>query len=333
MPGLFTRALRKMRHTCGAHMAPAAGALRRLRKRSVTILMYHGVTEKQLVCPDWCQVGLQNFQQQMEFLNQEYWVLSLGEVVQRLADGKPLPERTACLTFDDGFRNVYTSAWPVLSRHQLPSTVFLVTSLPETGLPPWPGLILHALSTTALTSIRFEGRDWQLSNGQRGDASDWIVDRLKVLPQQERDRSVGKLITELGGGKEIDFSGCPRATMNWDEIYKLARASGGLMRFESHSHTHASLSNCCIAEQQQELKTSRDILRERLPVEDLFCYPFGDFAPSTVKILRELGYRCGLTTGYGLIRRTSDPYTLRRVGIGPAVTAREFEMAMVGCFQ
>jgi peptidoglycan/xylan/chitin deacetylase (PgdA/CDA1 family) len=294
--------------------------------------MYHGVTDEQTTIPDWCQVRVERFRQQMEFLSQEYHVLRLGEVIRRLSNGAPLPERTACLTFDDAFQSVYSNAWPVLLRYQLPSTVFVVTSLPDSRLPPWPGRVLYALSNTRLSSICFGGMEWQLSAGRRGGAVyGQLVDRIKTLPGEERERKVEDLVTALGEGAAVDFSQSPRATLGWNEIQELAGA--GLMCFESHTHTHASLSNCTADEGRQELKISRDILRERLRIEDLFCYPFGDYTHATIKIMAELGYRCGLTTMLGLNRPSPDVYTLRRVGVGHGMTAAMFEMAMLGWFE
>jgi peptidoglycan/xylan/chitin deacetylase (PgdA/CDA1 family) len=317
MINLQARLLRKVRNTSAPHLTPVAGLLRRLCRRSIAILMYHGVTDEQTAVPDWYQVGTERFQRQMEFLSQEYRVLPLGEVILRLSNNLPLPDRTACLTFDDAFRNVYSNAWPILARYQLPATTFVVTSLPDSTLPTWPGRILHAMSTTKLSSIFFDGKAWKLSIGNPGGiVYGQLVDKIKTLPGEERERKVEDLVAALGGGTAVDFRKSLRASMNWNEIRELANA--GLMRFESHTHTHASLSNCTAVEQRQELQVSRDILRERLQTQDLFCYPFGDFSPATMKIVAELGYCCGLTTVPGLNSPGQDAHSLRRVGVGHA---------------
>jgi peptidoglycan/xylan/chitin deacetylase (PgdA/CDA1 family) len=295
--------------------------------------MYHGVTDQQTAIPDWCQVRVQHFQRQMEFLSREYRVMPLGEVIQCLTRGSPLPERTACLTFDDGFQNVHTYAWPILERYQLPSTVFLVTSLLGTGLPPWPGRLLHALSNTELRAIRFDGTDYELSTGRRGEAVySQMVNRIKILPGPERELRVEELVTALGVGSPVDCTKSLRATMGWKEVQELA--STGLMGFESHTHTHASLPACMAVELRQELTRSRDILRERLGVVyDLFCYPFGDWTPATNKIVKEVGYCCGLTTTAGVNSSSPDVYALNRVNVGAGMTEAMFEMAMLGWFE
>src|SRR5262249_22556126 len=113
-------------------------AVRCLRARSAAIVMYHGVTAEPLPAFHWCQLPAPGSAEQIEFLAREYRILPVREVVRRLAYGQPLPDRAVALTFDDGFRNVLTTAFPVLERYQAPATVFLVTGLVGTNQPAWP---------------------------------------------------------------------------------------------------------------------------------------------------------------------------------------------------
>lgn len=87
------------------------------------ILTYHSVSEGD--SPLEISPGL--FAQQMEWLRANSRVAPLGEVVLALKERKPLPERTVVLTFDDGFRDFYTSAAPLLRRLGFPATIFLPT--------------------------------------------------------------------------------------------------------------------------------------------------------------------------------------------------------------
>jgi peptidoglycan/xylan/chitin deacetylase (PgdA/CDA1 family) len=323
------RVLRKIRNVSAPRLSLLAGGFRSVRRRSVAILMYHGVTDQQTAIPDWCQVRVDDFREQMEFLRTCYRVLPLSEVTERVRRGAPLPDRTVCLTFDDGFQSFFDQAWPVLTKFHFPATVFLITSLLENRLPPWPGRLLYALSTTKLDSVSFCGTEWRLSKGRSGLSTyEQMVNRLKVLPFEEREYQLACLLNALSGGFSIDFARSPRITMGWKELDSLAHSD--LVSFGSHTHTHASLSNCSCDEQRRELECSRDVLRERLPMQNLFCYPFGDWSAATTERVLEAGYCCALTTVPGLNASNADVYSLRRVGIGAGMRGATFEMAILG---
>ncbi len=67
------------------------------------------------------------FALQMQTLQQRgVNVISLGQLVDGLTNGEPLPDRSVVLTFDDGFENVYQLAFPILQQYGFPATVFLV---------------------------------------------------------------------------------------------------------------------------------------------------------------------------------------------------------------
>jgi peptidoglycan/xylan/chitin deacetylase (PgdA/CDA1 family) len=87
------------------------------------ILTYHSISEGDSPL----KVSPSLFTEQMEWLKANVRVVPLGEIVAALPGRRPLPERAVVLTFDDGFRDFYSSAAPVLRRLRLPATVFLPT--------------------------------------------------------------------------------------------------------------------------------------------------------------------------------------------------------------
>jgi peptidoglycan/xylan/chitin deacetylase (PgdA/CDA1 family) len=78
------------------------------------------------------------FVEQMEWLKAHALVVPLADLAGNLVAGDSIAPRTVILTFDDGFRDFYSAAAPVLLRFGLPATVFLPTSfLGRTNA--WPG--------------------------------------------------------------------------------------------------------------------------------------------------------------------------------------------------
>ncbi|MFL5767601.1 MAG: polysaccharide deacetylase family protein [Actinomycetota bacterium] len=111
-------------------LAPAS--LARSREPGLLVLGYHRVgarMEREMDLP------LAVFEEQMRYLAEHREVVPLAEGVRRLAS--PLEHDVVAITFDDGYREVYTQAWPVLRDLGLPATVFLATGFVE-GTDPAP---------------------------------------------------------------------------------------------------------------------------------------------------------------------------------------------------
>lgn len=304
---------------------------RRTRAGSVAIIMYHGVAAWPLPVFNWCQLPLAEFEQQLDFLQSQYTVLPLREVIERMVRRAPLPRHTAVLTFDDGFRNVLTTAYPVLERYQMPATVFLVTGFIGTGQPAWPDRLYHAAATTRKNEVVLDDLRRALATPeQRASAYRALAARLKALPAERKDAALVELHRQLDVPAQVPADS-PLATLDWPEVEQLQR--GGLIDFGSHTHTHPILARCTPAVQAEELRCSRDVLRERLGRADLFAYPNGtrtDYTADTKRFLIELGYSCGLGTEPGLNGPTADRYALRRVNVGADTDLASFELHMVG---
>ena len=315
----------------GSRVAGVRPALRHLRASKLAVVMYHGVTAEALDVPNWCQLPLAAFREQMEFLSRRYTPIALPEALERIDAGRPLPRCPVAITFDDGFRNVATTAMPVLEQLAIPATVYLVTSLVGTSQPAWPERLYHALSVSSAVEAALGGEAWPLGDARkRAAAYRAIGQRMKRIGDGERLRALEDLHAALGVPAQVPDDS-PLATMGWQEAEKLART--GLVEFGSHTHTHPILSRCAAARQEEELRLSRDILRERLGRADHFAYPNGgaaDFTPRTQELLRQLGYRSAASTIEGLNGPQADRYALRRVNVGADTTLRDFELMLLG---
>lgn len=94
------------------------------RNVSVPIITYHSIDESGSVISTAPQV----FRRQMKHLNENgYTIVSLKRLVEMLSAGDAPLSKTAALTFDDGYHNFYSEAYPVLADYEFNATVFLVT--------------------------------------------------------------------------------------------------------------------------------------------------------------------------------------------------------------
>ena len=92
--------------------------------RRIPILTYHSIDKSGSVISTAPDV----FRQQMEFLNTAgYRAITLSDLISAFNENKDVSPETVVLTFDDGFQNFYTTAFPVLDEFGFKATVFLVT--------------------------------------------------------------------------------------------------------------------------------------------------------------------------------------------------------------
>ncbi len=106
-----------------------------IEARRIPILTYHSIDESRSVISTTPEV----FRRQMKRLHETgIRGVSLETLSRSLITSKEFPVNSVALTFDDGFQNFYTTAFPVLEEYGFTATVFLVTD--HCGKKnDWPG--------------------------------------------------------------------------------------------------------------------------------------------------------------------------------------------------
>jgi peptidoglycan/xylan/chitin deacetylase (PgdA/CDA1 family) len=150
------------------------GASRTLR---VPILMYHYVSvppAKADIYRRDLSVSPEQFDAQLSYLrDQGYTVISLDDLLYALAQGRTLPEKPVILTFDDGYEDNYTNAFPILSKHGVMAHFFIISDFVNAGREgymTWP-----QIEEMAAAGQRFgsHSRDHPNLSGQPVDYLVW----------------------------------------------------------------------------------------------------------------------------------------------------------------
>lgn len=93
----------------------------------IPILMYHKVNPDSASGSYGLRVIPREFEKQMAYLSKSgYSAISLADLADHFEKGKPLPERPVIITFDDGYLDNYTYAYPILKKYGMTATIFVV---------------------------------------------------------------------------------------------------------------------------------------------------------------------------------------------------------------
>lgn len=281
-----------------------------MHKHNLLILCYHGVTDENGPGLFNCQnkfLRPEAFERQLAYLKRHYTPIGLDNALAIVAKGKNLPSNPVVVTFDDGYRNFASHALPLLEKHNMPATLFVVTDFLD-GTPLWFDRLEYAIGQGLSTE------SYETCIERHRDARN----KLKSLPEEKRMEALAA-IEDKAAAKFVDFSD-DRAVyepISWSEVPRIGNYD---IVFGSHSLSHPFLSRLTRSQQHEEISRSFQILKSHTPYfSKVFSYPNGqkgDMNNDTHAELKALGFTAALTTISGLLTTLNSRFMLPRIVIG-----------------
>lgn len=305
-----------------AAVATIAPTLWRLREPSLLVIMYHRVLPPDHPDRKTEQPGMyvspQTLAMHLRVLQASFVLMQLDDWLDAAARGKPLPRHACAITFDDGWRDNYQYAYPILQQANVPATIYLVSDLVGTRYSFWPNSLARILAS-ADESVRARLPQWlrSLLPTHAGALSTAQIDNVI---SQCKSRSDAQMLGVVNEGTAAVAGTADRDLMSWEEIQEMQ--ASGLIRFGSHTRRHTRLSIVPDSDAlQDEVLGSREVIEQRLgSVPRTFCYPNGDTSPQAIVAVRS-GYQGAVTTTAGWNTPTSDKFTLHRIGVHEDVSS------------
>ena len=128
----------------------------RNRSRQAAFLCYHSVADGG---PPFISLAPGLFERHLRELRRRGYVAGGRDALFALAEGRPAAARQVFLTFDDGYRDNFTNAFPLLREHGFTATIFLIPPLVDEGAPlEWPELLAQSDPGTQ----RLRSLDWAM---------------------------------------------------------------------------------------------------------------------------------------------------------------------------
>jgi peptidoglycan/xylan/chitin deacetylase (PgdA/CDA1 family) len=284
---------------------------RRLPARRV--VMFHGVDE--------IDMPVDAFETCLAWLAARFQMVSLQHLLDGILQGRPVAVRgEVALTFDDGLRNHFDTAYPVLQRLGLPATYFVCPDLIENRRWIWNHEARTRLRTmTPQARAEFARRTF----GSSIDDIETLVQRMKGLRIEERQRAEADVRTQTPDFVPSALDRQRFDPLSWQELAELDPA---LITIGSHTLSHPILPLVDDDVLERELGGSRRVLEERLnrPV-DLFCYPNGS-TDDRVHAVVGRHYRAAVTTEYGFVKTGSDAHRVMRIPSSPHLALMAWRM-------
>jgi peptidoglycan/xylan/chitin deacetylase (PgdA/CDA1 family) len=306
-----------------ARVSSLAGLTRVLesmpQRRALIILNYHrvGNADETPFDSGVFSATAEQFDSQLAYLKRRFHMTTLEEVFAMI--GGDAPRGTSVLiTFDDGYLDNYTLAFPILRGHGVQAVFFLPTAFIGTGKLPWWDVIAYLVKQSVKERIQIEYPEpviFDLPVDGRKLASMQIL-RLFTQPAMKDPE---RFIADLEKACEVSRprGGAERCFLDWEEA-RVMQQNG--MAFGSHTHSHEILSKLSPELQREEARHSREILeRELNQVVDILAYPVGlkhCYSADTVSALKQTGYRAAFSFyGGSNLPGEIQPFDIRRYGV------------------
>lgn len=318
----------------------------------VLILMYHRVLSDMELQRRYVQPGMYVFDHvfdaQMRFLKNQFQTISFAELLDRWKKKNwDTTTRYCVVTFDDGWRDNYQYAYPILNKYGVPATVFLATDFIGTRRWFWPDRISYLLEQYFKPSMSPEKKaslssllnrymrqsklhsTFRVFNNTRPvERIDHFIERCKLLPRDEINGLSEKMRIIL----DVDFPH-DRVLLSWEEV---AQMSQNGVSFGSHSCTHQILTKLPLQEARAEIvESKRTLLEKQINYVPVFCYPNGNYNREIQSLVRDSGYEAAVGAQFSSEGESpEDLFAIHRIGVHNDIssTIPLYSLHLSGCF-
>ena len=201
-------------------------------------------------------------------------IVSIDEACQRAVAPRS-KRRFACLTFDGGYRDLMTSAYPVLARHGVPFTAYVPTASPDGLGEAWWLALEQVIARENRISLVIDRKELHFDIAKTFEKYElyaYLDSWMRTLAPPDLSSAIKDLCTRYS----VDLAGLSReASMDWEDLAKLAADPN--VTIGSATVNYPILSNLKDADALREMTMGRAVAEAALHRDVRhFAYPFGD---------------------------------------------------------
>jgi peptidoglycan/xylan/chitin deacetylase (PgdA/CDA1 family) len=233
--------------------------------------------------------------------------VSVEQVREARAGGRPLPPDGVLVTFDDGYLDNFENALPILKRHRIPALFFIATRYVTERRPFWWEAVAFLVRRCAGPTLRIEYPQVESFDLTSAAARSAATRRLCQIVKDHYGLDLDRFLDAVAAGAGVPLDQTVKETlgdrtlMRWEQV-KALRAAG--MGIGSHTHGHRGIATLPLAELATDLATSRSILESEIGESiTTIAYPFGhsvESAPMVRKTVDDAGFEIGFQIAPGI---------------------------------
>lgn len=256
------------------------------------------------------------FRQEMEWIKKETKVLNEEELLEIVYQKKRIKEICSLVTFDDGYRDNFDIAYPILKELNIPAMFFIPTHHMTTRHLGWWDIVAYFVKHTNMNQFIFQNIEYNTVN--KNALIKNFINQLKM----SEPVYIEKFLHQLSESLNVPFPDInlqSEELMTWEQL-KIMISNG--MVIGSHSHDHSILSRQDSETLATQLSKSITILESNLNKKiNSIAYPVGGyqhFNEVTKAVSKDVGFKLGFSylTGFNKADEV-DPYNVKRMGIRP----------------
>ncbi|WP_078125521.1 polysaccharide deacetylase family protein [Leptospira alexanderi] len=301
----------------------------------LTILLYHGVSDyNSFGIENYCNkhISAASFRSQMEYISRYCTVLSMDEVCDLHLSGKDYPKNAVAVTFDDGFRNNFTIAAPILEEYKVPATFYITSGIVNTDIMFWVDQLEDCLNLCNKSSIKIDldkSTTFSLDGFENKEkALIEIKKYCKSVNSARKDEIVKQVVYETEILPSVSHSK-NYEKIDWQQLKDLSK--NPLFIIGGHSMYHNVLTSFDSEEKLNlDICLSIDLLSYNLGFNlTHYAYPEGQYShynESVVRILKKKGIICSPSAVHGTNNKNVDLFSLKRIMVGFNGTPFPFQL-------
>jgi peptidoglycan/xylan/chitin deacetylase (PgdA/CDA1 family) len=278
------------------------------------------------------EITPQHLESIIEFFKKRgYEFISLDDLLAYKNSSTRSNRKFVVFTFDDGYVDNYLYAYPIFKKHNVPFTIYVATSLPDSKATLWWYLLEDMVVNRTSVKMEVEGKEITFRT-ETIKEKEIAFNKIRYWFALADEKNLPILLSSLFRGSEEEIAAKTRElSLTWQQIYELSQDP--LVTIGSHTVNHLPLDSLTAEKSTYEILESKKIIESHISKEvKHFCYPLGSHGRKEIEILAKTSYATATTIKMANIfaENLYHPFALPRIMINSLTNDRILDLQVNG---